>query len=234
MAVEPFGILQVPAVGDSPYTNCYCEENIYLLAKRFADLPIIKPYWDSYAIFISNTSKTVALWGQQLASSGERPVIWDYHVVLALRERPRLLQQPSTSTSAERSTWIYDFDTHLNVPCHWKEYVEETFPPDAAIPQQYRSQFRVVPGEEYLLYFASDRSHMASETLSPEGSSASRYLASPPVYPAICGPQAVVNGVTNNLMTDFVSMDSSAGAYGTVMGLDTLINWCSGSELNSV
>ncbi|KAH7910646.1 N-terminal glutamine amidase-domain-containing protein [Hygrophoropsis aurantiaca] len=212
-----------PSVGDIPYTSCYCEENIYLLTKYFASQPTAGLCWDLFVIFISNPIREVALWCQRMASSREKPVIWDYHVVLALRERPQLLQQTSTSTSsAERSTWIYDFDTHLSVPCPWKEYILETFPPNAVIPPEYRSQFRIVPGEEYLLNFASDRSHM----LSPLGSSpVSYYLAPPPIYPAICGSGAATNGVRNNLMTCFVSMDASEETYGAVMDLKDLMDW---------
>jgi hypothetical protein len=37
------------------------------------------------------------------------PVIWDYHVVLLLRQR-----------DGGPSTWVYDFDTELALPCKTK------------------------------------------------------------------------------------------------------------------
>lgn len=43
---------------DHVYTGCYCEENIYLLAKQFEDLPAHG--WDVHVVFISNAQKLVS------------------------------------------------------------------------------------------------------------------------------------------------------------------------------
>ncbi|KAG0705014.1 N-terminal glutamine amidase-domain-containing protein [Suillus ampliporus] len=214
----------LPKPLDSPYTSCYCEENIYFLVHRFLEQAEVKATWDISAVFISNATKTVALWSQLKAPAANTAVIWDYHVVLVLRSRSgsqcRLL---NTSPSIEEETWIYDFDSILEMPSRWEEYVEQTFPPDSDIPPQYRSLFRVVSGEEYLCSFASDRSHMLSSTAGtlPE------YISPPPPYPIICGPLAAAHGFTNNLMTHFVSMESTSKGYGTVMNREAFISWCS-------
>jgi hypothetical protein len=44
---------------DSPYTSCYCEENIYLLVRRFLEQADVKATWDIFAVIISNVTKTV-------------------------------------------------------------------------------------------------------------------------------------------------------------------------------
>jgi len=70
--------------------------------------------WNIYAVFISNQSKTVALWKQRKANSPSSPVVWDYHVVLLLTSRGREKIDQS---------WIYDFDTILPMPCPAQGYV---------------------------------------------------------------------------------------------------------------
>ncbi|KAG1756482.1 N-terminal glutamine amidase-domain-containing protein [Suillus paluster] len=211
---------------DSPYTSCYCEENIYFLVHRFLEQAQVKATWDIFAVFISNATKTVALWGQQKAPAASIAVIWDYHVILVLRSRSgsqyRLLNTSPSLIGEE--TWIYDFDSNLEIPSRWEEYVEQTFPPESDIPPQYRSLFRVVSGEEYWGSFASDRSHMLSPTAD---SSSPEYISPPPPYPIICGPLAAAHGFTNNLMTHFVSMESTSQGYGTVMNREALVSWCS-------
>ncbi|KAG2147116.1 N-terminal glutamine amidase-domain-containing protein [Suillus cothurnatus] len=208
---------------DSPYTSCYCEENIYLLVRRFLEQADVKATWDIFAVIISNVTKTVALWSQLKAPAANTAVIWDYHVVLVLHSQSgphcRLL---NTTPSIEEETWIYDFDSILEMPSRWEEYVEKTFPPDSDIPPQYRCLFRVVSGEQYLHSFASDRSHMLSPVAD---SSTLKYISPPPPYPVICGPLAAAQGFTNNLMTHFVSMESTYKGYGTVMDREAFVSW---------
>lgn len=48
---------------DSVYTSCYCEENVYLLAKRFSSDQDVTAFWDPYVVFISNRNKTVSARG---------------------------------------------------------------------------------------------------------------------------------------------------------------------------
>lgn len=163
----------LPDFGHSVYTSCYCEENIYLLIKRFLDPSGGEQQWDAFSVFISNPTRTVtnmnedsyvrilkfitwqvALCNQRMGSSRDTAVIWDYHVVLALRERSQL---PNCYLTSGRGTWIYDLDTYLPIPCHWKgtytpygsflsqvhsgsylAYVDGTFPLGAGAPLQYQ------------------------------------------------------------------------------------------------
>ncbi|EEB89981.1 hypothetical protein MPER_11870, partial [Moniliophthora perniciosa FA553] len=62
--------------------------------------------WDLYAVFISNATRTVALWDQKLTQEPGIPVVWDYHVILVLRSR---FKNPEDQLVA----WVYDFDTTL-------------------------------------------------------------------------------------------------------------------------
>ena len=43
-----------------PYTSCYCEENIYLLAASFLEIPDFRNSWDLSVVFISNRTKTAS------------------------------------------------------------------------------------------------------------------------------------------------------------------------------
>lgn len=128
----------LPNCDNSVYTSCYCEENIYWLIKRFLSPSGGEQEWDVFSVFISNPTRTVtdmednayrilkfvtqvALWNQRMGLSRDAGIIWDYHVVLALRERPQVRSQSSSCyLTNERGAWIYDLDTYLPVPCHSK------------------------------------------------------------------------------------------------------------------
>ncbi|OAX39195.1 hypothetical protein K503DRAFT_690155 [Rhizopogon vinicolor AM-OR11-026] len=223
-----------PKAHDSAYTPCYCEENIYLLVHRFLEQSETRDIWDISVVFISNVTKTVALWSQLKASAPSAAVIWDYHVVLVLRSLSGSQHRlPNTSPSIEEETWIYDFDSILEMPSCWEEYVKKTFPPDSDIPPQYRSRFRVVSGEQYLRHFSSDRSHMVGNKIkfSRSLSSTGEYISPPPPYPIICGPLAASKGFTNNLMSHFVSMELTSEGYGTVMDREAFVSWCSSTYI---
>ncbi|KIM59222.1 hypothetical protein SCLCIDRAFT_126591 [Scleroderma citrinum Foug A] len=209
----------LPDSQDNIYTSNYCEENIYLLIQRFLAQPEINKHWSVYAVFISNQTKTVALWQQKAAITRDKAVIWDYHVILALRG---FLDEGTPA----RGTWIYDLDTLLPVPCYWTEYIEQTFLDHANLPDQFQSVFRVVPGREYLNNFASDRSHMMIST----PSHGPQYASKPPPYPRICGPLAAAKGMTHNLMSHFVAIDDNIEGFGTVMDFESYLAWCSYKE----
>ncbi|KAL5533029.1 hypothetical protein ACEPAF_4805 [Sanghuangporus sanghuang] len=199
---------------DRVYTANYCEENIYLLVKRFLQDEQLRARWNVYAVFISNNTRTVALWCQKIR---EDVVVWDYHVILAL------IPRVSRTSTGRSPTWIYDLDTRLDVPCRWEDYVKRTFPystSEAAevgwtIPDTYWSHFRIVEGEEFLECFASDRSHM----LVP-GSDPPHFQSPEPPYPPIVGTKAAASGITNNLMSHFVCMDVENREIGRVLTLE--------------
>ena len=87
------------------------------------------------------------------------PVFWDYHVFLVSGAR------------------CFDLDTELDFPCGLREYVLASFRPSEFDAAQV---FRVVPAEEFLRHFSSDRAHM----LDPLTGS---YLAPPPTWACIRG-----------------------------------------------
>lgn len=212
--------LMLPNFEDNVYTSQYCEENIYHLAQRMLAQPDSDSRWDINIIFVSNLSRTVALWNQRISSSRDTAVIWDYHVVLTLRGAF------AVNRDDEQETWIYDLDTRLPVPCPWEEYVEQTFPGHADLPGQFQSLFRVVPCKVYLDSFASDRSHMVIF----DPSHGPHYVAVPPSYPCICGPLAAAQGVSHNLMSDFVYMGGDVNGFGTVLDFLSFKDWCSGGK----
>ncbi|KAL4068081.1 N-terminal glutamine amidase-domain-containing protein [Scleroderma yunnanense] len=214
----------LPESKDSIYTSNYCEENVYLLVQRFLAQPEINEKWGVYTVFISNRTKTVTLWQQKAATSRDQAVIWDYHVILALRgSLDNGCDQSLDEVTPARGTWIYDLDTLLPVPCYWKKYIEQTFPIHINLPDQFQSIFRVVPGKEYLNNFASDRSHMVVSG----PSHGPHYASKPPPYPCISGPLAAANGVTHNLMSHFVEMDVDIERFGSVMDFESFLAWCS-------
>lgn len=195
---------------DSPYTHCYCEENIYLLAQKFISDSGVNGDWNVYIVFISNDSKTVVLRNQKNAPHEDLPVCWDYHVVLLLRN---VSIYPPSDT--ENCNWVYDFDTRLPVPVPLAEYLRQTF--SDQLPENFQSLFRLVPGEVYLEYFASDRSHMVHG----DGS----LLSPPPLYPPIYGSKILGRGIRSNLMENFVCMTPSDDKFGNVYSLHNFERW---------
>lgn len=212
-----------PIPQDAVYTSYYCEENIYLLAQSFSTDPDIIGTWDIFVVFISNSNKKVALWCQKLASAPQWPVVWDYHVVLVLRPRDHVLPRNApeadgvTVLDGRTRSWTYDFDTCLDVPCTLQDYLNKTF---EEVSVEFQSLFRVVPCSMYLNHFASDRSHMLrvkEDDIS----------VPPPLYEPIRGATriALKDGISNNLMSGFVCMESSEDTYGDVVVLDSLRLW---------
>ena len=126
---------------DYLYTRLFCEENIWLLAKRLIDNGIKKQ--DIKVIFISNSKKQIAIFNQ-LAVAHKQAVIWDYHVILMVR--------------IDSSSYIFDFDSRLCFPSNITDYIHNSLPEN--INSSYLSQFRVIPAAYYIQHFYSDRSHM--------------------------------------------------------------------------
>jgi hypothetical protein len=126
------------------YTKCYCEENIYRLAS-FLNIP------KSFVCFISNSHKTVPFWCQKSQQHPSVPVVWDYHVILLEKQG--------------RECNIYDFDTTLSFPCRAKEYLSKSLLINQIkLDPTYQRKYRIIESEVYLKHFASDRSHMKTET----------------------------------------------------------------------
>lgn len=58
------------------------------------------------------------------------------------------------------------------------------------------------------------------------------YYSPPPLYEPIRGAVALEHGVSNNLMSGFVCMDSNKDTYGNVVTMDSLRQW-SGTVLRA-
>jgi len=111
------------------------------------------------------------------------------------------------------------------------------------VGQSFHSLFRVIPAAAYLDHFASDRSHMLDDALSPEPS----YKMPPPAYAALCGRKAEQLGIFHNLMESYVSMslsdpdkpalgqadasvEETSKVYGEVMDMTGFMRWISGEN----
>lgn len=186
------------------------------LSRNSQDL--YRAIWDAFVLVISNATKSVALWQQRASKLPEsgHAVVWDYHVVFLLtcnlvplsspaNKKPSPTTSPPPTPPPPR-TWVYDRDSLLadEQPIPFSTYITQTFGPARQLPNHLRATFRLVPANEFLDTFASDRSHMRRK----DGT----WSAAPPEWPLIIGPQA---SSTNNLMAEFVDM--SANRIGRVL-----------------
>ena len=153
--------------GEPAYAAFYCEENVWHLSQdaRLGD----RQRW---VAFISNPSRSCALWSQRASASPELPVIWDYHVVL--------LAESSRGSGVE----VWDLDSLAGMPLALDLYLKATFLIGHEIPESFRPWFRVVEAEDFARTFSSDRTHMQ------EGG---RWIHPPPPWPLIQVPGTRMN-----------------------------------------
>nr|CAH7729023.1 unnamed protein product [Callosobruchus chinensis] len=158
------------------YVSCYCEENVYKLAQEVTTKhpnEINK----CFVVFISNPSRTVPLWRQRAGKEEDKLVIWDYHVIFLYHPEPD-------------KCLVYDLDSELPFPTYVHKYVTETFRTDHILKPDYFRYFRVIPANEFLDEFASDRRHMKR----PNGT----WIKPPPTYPPIRTPGEYQDLYSNN------------------------------------
>jgi hypothetical protein len=139
------------------YTPYYCEENIWHLCRQpqFAEA-------EAKVLFISNPRRQCYFWYQRAARDPSQPILWDYHVVLMVRQQG----------------WqVWDLDTILPVPIGAREYLDRTFMHVGKAAPDFDPLFRVIDCKEFIDRFASDRSHM----LDANGN----WLESPPPWEPI-------------------------------------------------
>nr|XP_002122600.1 protein N-terminal glutamine amidohydrolase [Ciona intestinalis] len=177
---------------DCVYTKCYCEENIWKLCDsiRKSNLEVL-PHLS--VVFISNKTRSIPIWKQRSAKSEELPVIWDYHVILLY------LDQNCSKHM------IFDLDSSLAFPTEALEYCSKAFCPQILLKIQYQQFFKVIPADEYLKNFASDRSHMMLED--------NKWSSDPPDYPPISTESSSMN------LDDFISMDFETNKFGAIYSL---------------
>ena len=134
MASHSCSSFAAPARDECVYTSCYCEENVYKCCELIAGK--CQSLSRTYAVFITNPAKTVAVWEQKKGN----PVVWDYHVICV------------------HNGYVYDLDTSLEpFPIRADAYFRQCF---LSCPEQFSASFRVVPAAMFLAHFSSDRSHM--------------------------------------------------------------------------
>ena len=137
----------------------WCEENIWHLAGD----PAIG-LGERHVLILTGQDGEVACWAQRAAPDPGSPVLWDYHVVLALHTAP--------------GTWqIWDLDTHLGHPLPVSTWLTGTFRHQNQIPLSFRPRFALIPAADYRRDLYSDRSHMRTPT--------GGWQQPPPPWPAI-------------------------------------------------
>ena len=132
-----------------PYQSCFCEENVYLLCERIhSEQSSDTSHAHTFVIFISSLAKAFPIWYQKKSACVEEPVFWDYHVILV------------------HNGFVYDHDSILPWGCTLEEYCRCAFPPIHLQVDHhlYEPIFRIIPINEYIMHFASDRTHMPSPT----------------------------------------------------------------------
>jgi N-terminal glutamine amidase len=107
----------------------------------------------------------VACWHQKAGDVGA-PVLWDYHVVLAARHDARGWQ-------------LWDLDSRLGFPLPAETWLHTTFPRPESAPAQFQPRFGVIPAEEFVERFGSDRAHMRG--------AAGTWVQPPPPWKEITG-----------------------------------------------
>lgn len=157
---------------------------------------------DLYAVFISNERQSVALFQQKSGNSRNGYLaIWDYHVMAVYVDKTN-------------GPMVYDLDTVLPFPTPLSNYIEKVFRNSffdcKANKLLYTSRFRVVPAQDFLTGFSSDRSRM----MRSDGT----YYSPPPTYPCIQGNANVVNNIDNFIDTSAATTFS----IGTVLNLKSL------------
>ncbi len=111
------------------YTSCFCEENVYLLAKKCITIDATTKC-ESFVVFISSRSKQTPIWCQKSGRSNESPVVWDYHVVLLVRENSCDANNPNSV--------IFDIDSTLPFPCRAAKYFVQSFKPQYFLPEEHQ------------------------------------------------------------------------------------------------
>ena len=121
------------------------------------------------AVFVSNADRAAAIWAQRAGDPAQGGVVvWDYHVIA--------VRWPRAGAPAE----VWDLDTTVRpFPCAAGAYAREAL----HVPrlERLRRRYRVVPADEFLATFASDRSHML--TVAEDGTR--EWQSPPPPRPPI-------------------------------------------------
>lgn len=110
------------------YCSNFCEENIYLLAKKmYTELSINELHENKiFVLILSNINKSIPIWHQKANANYQLddPCVWDYHVILLRKD--------------SNSSVIFDFDTTLTFPCDSIEYLSKSLRPHIHLPPTFQ------------------------------------------------------------------------------------------------
>jgi hypothetical protein len=152
-------------------------------------------------------------------------MMWDYHVFAVFQMQPLHGAEGPESPPPAPTWWVYDFDTKLDgglavegprplgkgIPleyyfhhsfCDWGRAIPKGFTREEIADHCAKGvYFRVVPGEEFLSTFTSDRSHMI-DILTPKNKKGEiNWMSEPPSWPCISKkPELETN------LADFLNM----------------------------
>lgn len=124
------------------YTSQFCEENIWKLVESLYTNQCANPI---DVLFILNESDSIALF-EQNKSIQNKPVIWDYHVIL--------------SASIDKDIVIFDFDSRCGFPVSISDYFKASFPDNINLLKTYQPLIKSINARHYYKNFYSDRKHM--------------------------------------------------------------------------
>lgn len=174
---------RLDVVTEPRYTPFYCEENVWWLAQdpRVADRV-------REVVFVTNAQRSVAVFAQRAGRGPRAGIVWDYHVVLVVRG------------AGEAEVW--DLDCVHGAPLPGRVWLDASFV--TTVPEELQPRFRVVPADELVATFSSDRAHMRLRD--------GRYRQPPPPWPAI------VRGPSN--LDRFLDVDDAF--VGEVLDLSAL------------
>lgn len=133
------------------YQPFYCEENIWHLCQH-------PDYLDGDVVFIAGYGSYFPMLCQQGCENQGSLVFWDYHVVLL------------------KDGKIFDFNTTLPFSSLVESYFAQSFINESRLRPLQVAMFRVMPANEFVAAFQSDRSHMKTT----DG-----WSAEPPEWPLI-------------------------------------------------
>jgi protein N-terminal glutamine amidohydrolase len=194
-----------PSPAPSPaYAAFFCEENIWhLCAHPHAATA------ERRVLFISNAERRVVMWGQRVATDPERPILWDYHVVLLLRWGAGAWQ-------------VWDLDARGSPLRPAREWLRDSFGGSELLPANFAPCFRMVEGDEYRRHLRSDRSHMRLADGTP--------LQPPPPWPEIVGePPACAPVDDGSNLERFIDTEDP-GFLGELFDLAGLRRWLARAE----
>ncbi|MCA9540081.1 MAG: hypothetical protein KC620_14385 [Myxococcales bacterium] len=169
---------------EARYHPYYCEENIWHLCGE----PALAAQ-QREAVIITNSTRSVLLFGQRAAGAGGY-VVWDYHVVMLARDGT--------------SPWqVWDLDCTAGHPLAAAEWLRTSFPLGPRLPPVYAPRFRRMPADRYRAMLHTDRRHMRA----PDGA----FLHPPPPWPAI--------GTGSNLVQLLDFSDPTFGPFADIAHL---------------